>query len=165
MKKIILSISILISLAASAQTSSQLGELFYFLPVSGAQRVHSSDSVNVFATLVTSSTITSMTVAQTGGPTVTIPAGQPVYTSGVLAVRNFWLQGLAPGAYTFKFTGVTQSGSTGSFTETVTVIPDVVCPPVPAQRVATSVTFTINGVAVTVPATGLKITYNNGSSQ
>jgi hypothetical protein len=170
MKKLFLFAMILSALQSFGQTV----DVFVFTPYTSS-RYRSSDSIQVGFQLSTNNAaspaqITS--IVQTAGPAVKFTIN-PSWTTGTTTNSDFWLQGLQPGTYSFTATGKSSSGTTGTQTKTFTVIADPVCPvcptcpPPPAPRIATSITFTFFGKAVTIPlpATGAGITYDNGSTQ
>lgn len=171
MKKYLFLLATLISLASFGQTAPGQGtaEIFVLQP-SNAQRVHASDSVLVFATLSANRLVSNIGFTQLSGQALKINPVTTYYGGGV-ATAAFWLQGLAPGLYVFKATGLAASGTTGSVLDSLTVIADPVipvcpiCPPIPPARTATAIQITINGQVFTIPLVGTKITYSDGTVQ
>jgi hypothetical protein len=169
MKKLFLFAMILSALQSFGQTPDS----YIFTPYT-QERFRSSDSILVGFQLSTNSVATASitSVIQSAGPTVKF-ALTPQWISGQTVNQTFWLQGLAPGTYSFTATAKSGSGTTGTQTKTFTVIADPVCPvcptcpPIPAPRIATSITLSIYGVPVTIPlpAAGVGIKYNDGSTQ
>lgn len=170
MKHILLALSFLAPVLAFSQSPVSTGDALIFFPVSG-QRVHVSDSVQVYATLTSNVTISSITWIQVSGPAIKFQDSTTYYGNGTatnyfkMGTSNFWLQGLAPGLYVFKATGKSASGATAFATVSLTVIADPVCPPIPAPRMAASVTLMVGGISVTIPASALKILYSDGTNQ
>lgn len=138
-------------------------DVFLFEPVA-SQRVHSSDSVQIFATLITNKSVSNIGWSQVSGPALKITPTTNYWT-GAVATASFWLSKTTPGVYVFKAVGLSSSGTTGFVTDTLTVLADPVCPPPVAQRVATAIQITINGQLITIPLAGTKITYGDGSVQ
>jgi hypothetical protein len=162
MKKIIFIIALFSSLHSFAQTANT----FVFTQFASS-RVRASDSIQVSFQLSTNNPKTAFitSIVQTAGPTVKFTPDSS-WISGTTVNRGFWLQGLAPGTYTFTATGVSGSGTTGQQTETFTVIPDQVCPPIPAPRLLSSVTIRIGLQTITLSAAELQsIKYVDGSTQ
>lgn len=165
MKKYLLIIAILFSLTGFGQTAP---DSYTFTPYTFS-RIHSSDSVQVQFQLSTNNmknaTITS--IIQTAGPVVKWTTS-PSWISGTTTNSAFWLHGLAPGNYAFTATALSGSGTTGTQVATLQVVADPVCPVcpvIPPPRTATAISITINGQVITIPLTGTKITYNDGSTQ
>lgn len=155
---------LIIALLFSALQSFGQVDTYTFTPYT-TERFRSSDSIQVGFQLSTNNAATAniTSVVQTGGPTVKFVT-TPVWVSGQTVNLTFWLQGLAPGTYSFTATGKSGSGTTGTQTKTFTVVADPVCPPV-TQRSVTSVSIVVGGVTVTIPASGLKFAYDNGTTQ
>lgn len=142
-------------------------------------RYHKSDSVHVqfqFSTNTNLSPAKFTSIKQVSGPTIvplpdSLLKGQ--YTTGTTVNLAFWVQGLAPGNYAFVATGLSGSGATSTVTDSLTVVADPVCPvcptcpPIPAPRIAVSVSFSLAGIPITIPlpAAGFTIKYDNGSTQ
>lgn len=177
MKKIFLLISLFASVAASAQNATPSVTSMTFFPFQVC-RVHSSDSVQVQFILLSGNTVATISVTQTGGPTAKFTVPQPTWSGNNAAVA-FWLQGLAPGAYTFTATGKDVAGNTTMVTQNLIVVADPVCP---APRTVTSITLplpvqtltilgqtvTIPAQTITIPASALpagSIKFNDGSVQ
>lgn len=166
MKKLFLFALILSALQSFGQT-----DIFAFTPYSSS-RYRSSDSIQVgfqVSTNNATSPAAITSIVQTAGPAVKFTVN-PSWITGTTTNSDFWLQGLQPGTYSFTATGKSSSGTTGTQTKTFTVIADPVCPvcpPIPAPRVATSITLSIYGVPVTIPlpANGVGIKYSDGSTQ
>lgn len=164
MKKLFLFVLILSAL----QSFGQAPDIFAFTPYT-VSRVRSSDSVQINFQLATNNPANASikSITQTAGSSIKFTPA-PSWISGTTLNQGFWLSGLTPGTYSFTATGVSGSGTTGTQTVSVVVIPDQVCPPIPpppAPRLATSVTLMVGGISVTIPASALKIAYADGSSQ
>lgn len=161
MKKLFVLLSILFSLRSFGQSPVATGDMLVMIPVS-SQRIYVSDSVQIYATLTSNVTISSITWEKIAGPAVKFQDSTTYYGNGTatsyfkIGVSSFWLQGLTAGNYIFKATGKSASGGTAFGTVALTVIPDRVCPVLP---VVSSVTVKIGSVSVTIPATDLIISY------
>lgn len=161
MKKLLTLALILLSLTSFGQLGSGTSEVFVFQPVT-TQRLRTTDTVQVFATLVTNHIVNSVVFTQVSGPAVTIKDTTAWY-GGSVATTSFWLSGLVSGTYVFKATGLSSSGTTGSVTDTLLVIPDIVCPTVPK---VSGITITVFGVPIVIPAgQATKISLSNGTTQ
>lgn len=169
MKKLFLLSALFVSLIATAQNTSPSLTSMTFFPLLSA-RVHSSDSAQIAFILLSGNTVTSITVTQTAGPSVKFTVPTPTW-SGYNASVAFWLQGLAPGSYTFTAVGKDVAGNATTVTQNLTVVADPVCPACPtcpAPRTVTSVTFPFLGQSITIPASALpagSIKYSDGSTQ
>lgn len=169
MKKLILFLSIFCALQSFGQSPVATGDILFIVPVS-AQRVYVSDSVQIYATLTSNVTISSITWEKVSGPAVKFQDSTTYYGNGTatnyfkVGISSFWLQGLAPGNYVFKATGKSASGGTAFGTVALTVLPDRVCPVIPPIRSVTGISFTINGILFNLPMQGTKVTYNDGST-
>lgn len=141
------------------------GEIYIFDPVS-AQRVRASDSVQIYATLYTNNTAKTIAWSQPVKQAIKIT---PVndYATGAIQTSRFWLQGLTPGIDTFFVTGISGTGTTSTKTIVLTVLPDIACPPIPAQRIAVSVSFTLAGIPITIPlpTVGVSVKYDTDPAQ
>lgn len=150
--------TILIGMPASPVAPVSTG-YFAFQPIT-SQRIHAGDSVFVFATLITDNIADTITWTQLSGPVVTMKPSYVHYGNAV-GSSSFWLSGLQAGTYVFNATGQSLWTS-GYITDTLTVVA------APAPRTVTSVTLSLGGISVTVPASGLSpaaIKFNDGSSQ
>lgn len=167
MKKLFILFALFASLGAAAQSSQGTSEVFVFQPVS-SQRVRSTDSVQVFATLVTNHLVQGIAWSQVSGPAMVKFSAVTSYYGASVATSAFWLDSLVAGTYVFKATGQSSSGTSGSVTDTLTVIPAIVCPICPAPRTMTSITLPFLGQNITIPASAIppgSIKYNDGTNQ
>lgn len=165
MKKLLLLAALFCSLGAMAQNTTPSATSMTFFPFQ-ACRVHSSDSVQILFLLQSGNTVASITVTQTAGTSIKFTAPSPVW-SGNNASVAFWLQGLAPGNYTFTAVGKDVAGNSTTVSQNLMVVADPVCPvcaTCPAQRSVASVSFplpaqtlTILGQTFTIPAQTLII--------
>lgn len=81
--------------------------------------------------------------------------------------------GLVAGSYVFRLTATSKNGLSASATATVVVNPAPApvcptcptCPVIPAARTVTGIQITINGLLITIPLAGTKITYSDGTTQ
>lgn len=133
---------------------------FAFIPTA-SQRIHAGDSVQVVATLVTDNQVD--TINWIGSIT---PVSSLFTRIGSTAYSSFWLSGLTTGTYTFSAIGTSASGGIGSVTDTITVVPAVVCPVCPVPRTVTAILVSIFGTTFYVPTgQGTKISLSDGTTQ
>lgn len=161
MTKLLIILLISVSLAASGQTQIIPGTDSYYrwLPYT-APRVHQSDSVQLVATTLTNGNVSGITWTQTAGPTVKIA---PTFLAevGILGQSSVWVNGLAPGNYSFTATAIV-NGQPFTTVDSFTVVPDLVCP---TQRTVTGLQVQLFGAWITVPLASAKFTFNDGTTQ
>lgn len=151
MKKLLLLLILFSAVGAHAQIVAAAADN-YQLYYCGNQRVHQSDSVQLWAFLNTGTTKASS--LQWNGP-FGIPF-TPVTTwqgSGLVS-SYFWVSGLQPGSYVFTVTGKSATGLTSTDYDTLTVLPN------PAPRMVISVTYKLVG-GLWMPS----FVYSDGSTQ
>ncbi len=171
MKKLFLLIALFSSLAAFSQNASPSVTSMTFFPFQ-ACRVHSSDSVQVQFILLSGNTVSTITVTQTAGPAAKFAVPTPTWSGNNAAVA-FWLQGLAPGVYTFQAVGKDVAGNTTTVTQNVTVVADPVCPvcptcpAIPTPRTVATLQVNILGTWVPVPVNSstVKVVFTDGGNQ
>lgn len=161
MKKILLAIAILGSVAVKAQNT--INYSFCFNPVQPTN----IDSIQLTATLLASSGYGGISFKLVSGPnTPTFGSPANIFQNTMFEQSTVLVKGLVPGTYVFSATG-TSAGATAqstTLTNTVTILP---APAMPAPPVFTGITIPIFGQTFTIPAgQGVKITYTyNGISQ
>lgn len=165
MKKLILFLAVLFSLAAHAQSNASQNTLI----CSANQRVHQSDSVQLWA-IFNSGSVTAKALSWSGPTGVTFKDSSSWTNGGTNIYAFFWLSKLTPGIYPFSATGLAASGITTTVYDTLTVIPDPaipVCPAIPGPPVFTGISASLFGQTIAIPpGQGLKITFTyNGVTQ
>lgn len=122
---------LLLSFAASAQTSSQAKSLCVSpaCPISYAYGVTDT----VFVEINASDGNGASYWTQKSGPTIKIPKDTTIWTTSLQAFDGFYLSGLAAGSYVLQDSVVTSSGSMAKALVTFTVLPaPAACPTIPA---------------------------------
>lgn len=164
MKKLLTLFAILLSLTSFGQVVTGGTASYFFFQPYNFSRVHVSDSVQISATALTNQQVTGILWTQTAGSAVKM-APTFNWQTGIAGNSYFWLQGLPAGGYGFNATVTLANGQTYATHDSLTVVADAACPVCPAPRTVTSFTINIGGVSVTVPASGAKFNYSDGSSQ
>lgn len=168
--KVLLFVFLLLSLGASAQTANQAKNLCLnpACPISYAYG--STDTVFVEINASDGNGVSYW--RQISGPTVKLPKDTAIWVTSIQAFDGFYLSGLTPGTYTLQDSVVTKAGSIATQQVTFTVLAPPpacpVCPTIPAPRMVTSVSFTLFGQNVTIPASALpagSIKFNDGTTQ
>lgn len=164
MKKLLTLFAILLSLTSFGQVVTGGTASYFFFQPYNFSRVHVSDSVQISATALTNQQVTGILWTQTAGSAVKM-APTFNWQTGIAGNSYFWLQGLPAGGYGFNATVTLANGQTYTTHDSLTVVADAVCPVCPTQRSVTSISFSVAGVSVTIPAAGVKFNYDNGTTQ
>lgn len=155
MKNYLFFVALLFSIGASAQAVQTSNQDGYDMNVSTNQRVHQGDSVQIQAILNTGLTkALSIKWATPSGIAI-----NPInaWQGNGYEISSLWFYNLPPGVYPFTATGLSASGLTSTVADTLTILAN------PAARTMTSVSFPVLGLTVTLPATGMTVTYSDGS--
>lgn len=162
MKKLLLLSCLFISLISYGQTTNDDFGFFPYFP----SRAYVSDSTQIQFIFHANSTVSGVSVVQKSGPTIKI---NPVtdYSGNANTITHFWVAGLQPGVYSFQATAKVASGGTAYAVDSLTILPDRVCPVIPPARTVVSFSFPFFGSIVTIPlpATGVSVKYSDGTTQ
>jgi hypothetical protein len=142
MKKLLVLLTMMISLAASAQVAPLSNSVYFYFNPSSSQRCRQSDSTLIWSTIQTNAVVNNIAWTQIAGPAVKI-VPKNSYLTGIAAGSAFWVQGLDPGIYAWKSVATSAAGTIAPVYDTLIVVPD----PAPVQLTPKTVTFNlVNGV-------------------
>lgn len=164
MKKLIIFLLPLFALTASAQVTQQKS---WTLQASCAQLITVGDSAVIQAILTATDGVSY--ISWKADSTVKLPTASvsyittgPPYSSMLSTVV---LKNLPVGKYTFVASGGSSSGTNGSASTTLVVVPKVACPVIPPPRTVTQIQFAFFGQTITLPASAFTPKYSDGTTQ
>lgn len=154
----------LIFLACLVQAQSITGVCLS--PLCRAQKALTTDTGRLAAQMAvtgTTDTYKSITFSQASGPNTSVISGySTVWNTGLQANVYANVTGTIPGTYIYKITGTTTSGTTLTAYDSLIVSAPAACP---LPRNVSAIQISINGQLFTIPLTGTKITYSDGTTQ
>lgn len=130
-----------------------------------ATKARVGDTTQLAAKLTTAAGYSSITYnLQPGAPSSpTVTYTQAAYTTSLQAQQNIQVTNLAAGTYIWQVVGKDQAGGSVIGYDSLIVSPAI--PACPAPRTVSTVTISVGGISVTIPASAAKFTFTDGTSQ